>query len=78
MKAKTVTAQIVGAKREEAARLKAIRDGEAAAILEEQKTVDEAAALKKKTEDEALKIENEQKIIDDQLKKDAEAIKKKL
>jgi hypothetical protein len=41
MKAKTVTAQIVGAKREEAARLKAIRDTEAAEILEAQKIVDE-------------------------------------
>ena len=41
MKAKTVTAQIVGAKREEAARLKAIRDTEAAEILEAQKIVNE-------------------------------------
>ena len=51
MKAKTVTAQIVGAKREEAARLKAIRDGEAAAILEEQKTVDEDFKCSKFTRD---------------------------
>mgnify|MGYP003630996781 CR=1 FL=1 len=77
MKAKTVTAQIVGAKREEAARLKAIRDSEAAAILEEQKLVDEAAALKKKTDIEALKLADEQKIINDKLEEDAKALKKK-
>ena len=77
MKAKTVTAQIVGAKREEAARLKAIRDTEAAEILEAQKIVDEAAALKKKTDIEALKLANEQKIINDQLEEDAKALKKK-